>query len=104
MQLRRTKRTMQHRRHDLEGELPLGPQRAEEVEDDGGFGEGAEESAGEGEEEEAGEEEVGCWAQPVDDYGYVGEEFAYDIECACEYSKENASANTDEGFVRERES
>ena len=81
----------------------MGPQRAEEVEDDGGFGEGAEESADEGEEEEAGEEEVGCWAQPVEDYGYVGEEFAYDIECACEYSKENASANTDEGFVIERE-
>jgi len=103
MQLRRTKRTMQHRRHDLEGELPLGPQRAEEVEDDGGFGEGAEESADEGEEEEAGEEEVGCWAQSVEDYGYVGEEFAYDIECTCECSKENTSADTDEGFVRERE-
>ena len=56
---------MQHRRYDLEGELPLGPEGAEEVEDDKGFGDGAEEGGAEGEEEEAGEEEVPGWVQTV---------------------------------------
>lgn len=49
MHLRSAKRAVQDGRHDLERELPLGPEGAEEVEDDEGFGEGAEEGGGEGE-------------------------------------------------------
>lgn len=67
---------VQYGRDDLEGELPLRPEGAEEVEDDEGFGESAEEGGGEGEAEEAGEEEVVGWAQPVEDDGDVREELA----------------------------
>lgn len=74
---------MQDGRDDFEGELPLGPEGAEEVEDDEGFGDGAEQGGGEGEGEEAGEEAVVRRAQAVEDDGDVGEEFADDVECAC---------------------
>ena len=82
MHLRSAKRAVQDGRHDLERELPLRPEGAEEVEDDEGLGEGAEEGGGEGEGEEAGEEEVAARAEAVEDDGDVGEEFADDVEGA----------------------
>lgn len=82
MQLRRAERDMQQRSHDLERQLPLRPEAAEEVEDDDCFGEGAEGGGDAGEEEESGEEEVPCGVDAVEDYGDVGEEFADDVECA----------------------
>ncbi len=82
MQLRRAEGTMQDRGDDLESELPLRPEGAEEVEDDEGFGNGAEEGGGEGEAEEAGEEEVAGWVDAVEDDGDVGKEFADYVEGA----------------------
>jgi hypothetical protein len=82
MQLRRRKRTMQQWRDNLECELPLVPEGAEEVEDYERFADCAEEGGDGGEEEEAGEEEVAGWEGPVEDYGDVGEEFADYVECS----------------------
>ena len=52
------------------------PEGAEEVENDQGFGNGAEEGGGEGEAEEAREEEVASRVKTVEDDGDMGEEFA----------------------------
>ena len=73
---------MQHGRYDLEGELPLRPEGAEEVEDHEGFGYGAEEGGAEGEEEEPREEEVSGRVEAVQDDGNVGTEFADYVEGA----------------------
>ena len=73
---------MQDGGDDFEGELPLRPEGAEEVEDDESFGDSAEEGGGEGEEEEAGEEEMVGGVEAVEDDGDVGKEFADDVEGA----------------------
>lgn len=88
MYLCRAECDMQERRDDFEGELPLIPEGAEEVEDDEGFGEGAEEGGAGAEEEEAGEEEVAGRVDAVEDHGDVGEEFADDVE-GTPYGTEN---------------
>lgn len=82
VQLGRAEGAVQDGRDDLEGELPPGPEGAEEVEDDEGFGQGAEEGGGGGEAEEAGEEEGAGGVEAVEDDGDVGEEFADDVEGA----------------------
>lgn len=80
MHLRSAERDVQDGRHDPERELPLVPEGAEEVEDDEGFGEGAEEGGQGAEEEEAGEEEVAGGVDAVENHGDVGKEFADDVE------------------------
>lgn len=83
MQLRRRKRTMQHRCHQFECQLPSAPQTAEEVKDDDGFADSAEEGGHTSEEEEAAEEEMAGGIDPVEDYSNVREEFADNIEGTC---------------------
>ena len=78
---------------DLESNLPLRPQRSEEVEYDEGFTDGAEEGGDGCEEEEPGEEEVVGWTEPVEDDGYVGEEFTDDVECACHQTQSALALN-----------
>lgn len=56
------------------------PEGAEEVENDQGFGNGAEEGCGKGEAEEAGEKEVTGWVKAVEDDGDVGEELTDNVE------------------------
>ena len=84
MHLCRAERAVQDRCDYFESELPLRPEGAEEVEDDKGFGHGAEEGGGEGEDEEAGEEDVAGWVEAVEDDGDMGEEFADYVEGAWE--------------------
>lgn len=83
MDLRGAERNVQYRRPDLEGQLPLLPQAAEEVEDDDCFAQGAEGGDDAGEEEEPREEEVRGRVDAVEDDGDVGEKFADDVECSC---------------------
>lgn len=52
MQLRRRESAVQHRRHDLESQLPLAPQTAEEVHDNERLADCAEQGRDAGEEEE----------------------------------------------------
>lgn len=65
MQLRRRERTMQHRCYDLEGQLPLAPQAAEEVHDDYRLAKGAKSRGYAGEEEQSREEDVAGGVDPV---------------------------------------
>lgn len=74
---------MQHRCHNFECQLPSAPQTAEEVEDDDGFADSAEEGRDTSEVEEAAEEEMTGGVDPVEDYSNVREEFADNIERTC---------------------
>ena len=74
---------MQQRRHDLERKLPLRPQTSEQVEYDKRLADSAEERRYGREEEEAGKKEVGSGVYAVEDDGYMGEEFANNVESTC---------------------
>ena len=74
---------MQYRRHDLERNLPFRPQASEQVEYDKRLADSADECRYGREEEEARKKEVGSGVYAVEDDGYMGKEFADNVESTC---------------------
>ena len=83
VQLGGAKGSMQYRRSDLEGNLPLIPQATEEIHCNNGFEDGAAKGGDACEHEQAAEESVGVWIHTIEDHGDVWQHLADNVKGAC---------------------